>query len=75
MDSYKVYLTKNHEVAAIIAKAHSAGKDNIISVSCGAIFDNNGEIPDIFKHCGYAQCTIKSKTLDGKQPTYEIIFA
>lgn len=75
VESYKIYLTKRHDVALLIAKAHNIGSDDVSRVSYGAIFDDDDVIPSMYKRCGYAHCTIVRSTPDCKAPTYEVIFA
>lgn len=75
MFSYKIYLSKSHEVISVLAKGFEVSKDNVISISHGAIFDDEKTIPDIYKNIGYFHCTIKYKAFDNKQPFYTIVFA
>lgn len=69
--SYKVYLTRSREVAALIYDTHRLGEDEVIGTSYGSA-EGQEAIPPIYSGKGYYYCVV---TRRADVPSYELIIA
>lgn len=73
MKTYKVFLTRNREVADLLADAlWNQYKSNEGCSSGFGYADNEDRIPELYHDCGYFYARVEYKS---EQPGYELIFA
>ena len=76
MSSYKIYLTKSHEVAARISRSFCSDgsmQEGIRSVNHGKVQGGNELIPAIYHNKGYSCCVVElEENGEHDAPTYEL---